>query len=657
MIIDYPWYMVALCVLAGAVYAAVLYFVGRRRFGRRTNMWLAALRFVAVTAVALLLLAPMTRRNVHERQKPHVVVAVDRSASVMQCSDSVFSVDDLVGALGDRLRLTVVPFGDGAGTDIGSVLDGVGDDVDAVVLATDGISNRGPNPASAVERLAIPVHTIALGDTTPRRDAALGALRVGRVAMAGITIPFELTATAVLLRGQTAQLTVSDARGRSLYTQRIAYDDDDFALSVSAALPAAEPGLQRFAATLTVVDGEVNTVNNTMVFYVDVIDARRKVAVVGAAPHPDLAALRRAIEGNPNYEADVILASDMRNFNADDYSLVVMHNLPSREYPDVTFAAELPQVFVVGLHTDLPRFNALHTGVEIVSRVQRTSEVTALVREGFTLFNVEAADAAAFETLPPLSAPFGEARVAEGVQTLFGARLGNIDTRQPLVAATAQGERRRVVIWGEGLWRWRLASFAADASHERFDRMVQQLVAFAAMQADRQRLRVEAERTYQAGTPAVLRAQHYNEAYELSNTADVTLDIKGDSVSGTFSFHRDGEAYSLTLPDLPEGVYRYHASTSDGLAADGTFAVEAQGVELSRLVADHDLLRTISSTTGGTMASPDDMEAIHAALAALKPTIYSHTRYSDLLGMPLVLVIIVLLFGAEWLTRKLNGEI
>lgn len=657
MIIDHPWYMTALCVAAGAAYAAVLYFVGRRHFGRRTNILLAALRFVAVTAIALLLLAPMTRRTVHERQKPHVVVAVDRSASVLQSADSAFNVDALVDALGDRLRISLRPFGDAAGTDIGTVLEETDDDVDALVLATDGICNRGPNPSSAAEHLAIPVHTITLGDTTPLRDAALGALRVGRVAMAGSTIPLELTVTATLLEGHTAQLVMTDARGHQLLTQRIAYDDAAFAQSISAMLPAAEPGLQRFTATLSLTDGEANVANNTLSFYVDVIDARRKVAIVGNAPHPDLAALRRAVANNPNYEADVLLAADLRNFKAEDYSLAVLHNMPSREHPDVSFAESLPQVHIIGLRTDLARYNALHTGVEIVAKTQRSNDVTAIARDGFTLFNLDAADAAAFETLPPLTAPFGEARVAEGVQTLFGARLGNIDTRQPLVAATAQGERRRVVVWGEGLWRWRLADFAADGSNDRFDRLIQQLVAFAAMQADKQRLRVETERTYQAGTPATIRAMLYNEAYEPTNNADIGFDLKGDSLSATFAFHRDGDAYSLTLPDLPEGIYRYRASTPDGPTAEGTFAVEATGLEMSRLTADHAMLRTISHTTGGSTFAPADIDGLKRQLAELKPTIYSHTRYSDLLGLPLVLAIIVLLLGAEWLIRKLCGEV
>lgn len=660
MTIDYPWYMVLLCLLAGAVYAGVLYFLGRGRFGRRTTWLLAALRFVAVSVIAFLLLAPMTRRTVHERQKPHVVLALDRSASVMQSDDSLFTLNGLAKELEDRCRVSLISFGDAVQTDIGSVVERCGDgDVDALVLATDGIYNRGVNPVTAAEHLAMPIYAVALGDTTPQRDAALGALRTNRVAMMGGTVPVELTVTASLLKGRQAVFTINDARGRQLHRQSLAYDDEDYSLTISAELPASESGLQRFTARLTVDEAEVNSINNTLSFYIDVIDIRRKVVIVANAPHPDVGALRHAIESNPNYEVEVKIAGANLQLSKDDCSLVILHNLPSQEHPDVSFANELPQMYIVGLQTDLSRFNALHTGLEIIAKTQKINEVTAIYRPAFSLFNMEEADAMAFEQLPPLSAPFGEGRLAEGVQTLFAARLGSIDTRQPLVAATVQGERRRVMVWGEGLWRWRITDFASASSHDRFDRMIQQLVALAAMNADRQRLRVEAERTYEAGMPITLRAQLYNEAYQLTNSTEVSLELKAENeaTSTSYAFRREADGYSLTLPDLTEGIYRYRATTADGLSAEGLFAVEALALEQRRMVADHDLLRAMTQATGGEMYAAVDMEALRKKLLEMKPTIYTQTRYSDLLGLPLVLALLVLLLAAEWAIRKWNGDV
>ena len=52
MIIDYPWYYVLLCLLAGAIYAAALYAFGRKPFTRGLQWLLSVLRFLAVSAIA-----------------------------------------------------------------------------------------------------------------------------------------------------------------------------------------------------------------------------------------------------------------------------------------------------------------------------------------------------------------------------------------------------------------------------------------------------------------------------------------------------------------------------------------------------------------------------------------------------------------------------
>ena len=660
LLTDYPWYYVLLCLLAGAVYAAVLYFVGRNPFGRSWRWVLAALRCLMVSAIAFLLLAPMSRQQVDERQKPHVVLAQDVSGSVVQSADSAFTLAGLVDELKEHCRVSYVEFGTDGSTDIGAVLDRYcGDDVAALVLASDGLHNRGANPTTVAERLAFPVHCVALGDTTPQRDAWLANLRCNRIAMTGASFPVEFTVGASLLHGQASRLTIRDDDGRQLFSQEVVYVDDDFSASVSVTLPATASsqggGLRRYTAMLTPVEGEMSTANNTLTFYVDVIDSRRKVALVANAPHPDLAALKQAIENNPNYAATVVMAADAERGKwkpSDSVSLVVLHNLPSRNHPSVAYADGLPTLYIIGLQTDLSRFNALHSGMEISAKAQRRNEVTALHRPAFSLFTLDEGDVNAIEALPPLAAPFGEARLTADVQTLFAARLGNnIDSRQPLVAATAQGVRR-AWIWGEGVWHWRLADWQAHESHGHVNRLVSQLVSFTAMQTDRNRLQVESERSYAEGEPVTLRAVLYNENYEAVNNSEVSLTLEGV----TYAFRRDAGGYSLTLPLLPEGLYRYKA-TADGHTAEGSFAVEALNLEQQRLGADHSLLATVAALTGGKVYSPYDLRRLTSDLTALKPTIYTHTRYAEFLRLPLVLALLILLLAAEWLLRKYHGEI
>ena len=667
MIIDYPWYYVLFCLLAGAAYAAGLYLVGHRRFSKRMNLLLAALRFVAVSVIALLLLAPVAKRTVNEQQKPVVVVAQDVSESVDSIQRVVESGKWKVES--EECEVVYEEFG-GTTTDIAAALEDIasryqGRNLGAVVLATDGIYNRGNNPASTAERLTFPVYTVALGDTTPQRDAALANIRHNRIAFSGNTFPVEITVNATRLKGHSAQLTLSDSRGKTVAQKGIDYNDNSFSSTLTFELKAEQPGLQRYTARLSVVDGERTATNNVLTFYTDILDSRRKVAIIGNAPHPDLAALKQAVESNPNYEAEVFLNEElkMRNEELKEVSLLILHNLPSATHQLPTLNSQLSTlnaIYIIGTQTDLPRFNALHTGLEIVAKAKKSNEVTALFNDRFSLFSLDGADAAALEELPPLSAPFGEAKTSTSLQSLFTARLGNINTGQPLVAAQVQGAKRSVFVWGEGLWRWRLNDFLNNKTHDHFDRLVSQLVNFAAITDSRERFIVETERHYSDNDEVVVRAQLYNESYEPFNSPDAKFTLKGDSIKGDYNFSREGDGYSLSLGTLPEGLYRYTATTTyDGknYTAEGAFAVEALHLEQANLTADHSLLATLSSITGGEMYYPDQLSALNSQLSTLKPVIYTHTRFSELLNLPWVLILIIILLGAEWVLRKYHGEI
>ena len=662
MIIDYPWYYVLFCLLAGAAYAAGLYFVGRRRFSKRINLLLAALRFMAVSAIALLLLAPVAKRTVNEQQKPVVVVAQDVSESV---DTSEFRIQDSEFG-SEEYEVVFEEFG-GSTTDISAKLDDIasryqGRNLGAVVLATDGIYNRGNNPTTTAERFAFPVYTVALGDTTPQRDAALANLRHNRIAFSGNTFPVEITVGATRLKGHSAQLTISDSHGKAVARQSIDYNDNNFSATVTFDLTAKEPGLQRYTASLSVIDGERTTENNVLTFYTDILDSRRKVAIIGNAPHPDLGALKQAVESNPNYEATVSLIGEGKKGSdgstENDVSLVIYHNLPSAT--QAIKQSDNNAIYIIGTQTDLPRFNALHAGLEIVAKTKKSNEVTAIFNDRFSLFSLDGADAAALEDLPPLSAPFGEAKTSASLQSVFTARLGNINTGQPLVAALVQGAKRNVFVWGEGLWRWRLGDFLNNKTHEHFDRLVSQLVTFAAITDNRERFIVETERHYSDNDEVVVHAQLYNEAYEPFNSPDAKFSLKGDSIKGDYNFSREGNGYSLSLGTLPEGLYRYTATTTyDGATytAEGAFAVEALHLEQANLTADHSLLRTLSAITGGKMYYPDELSSLNSQLSTLKPVIYTHTRFSELLNLPWVFILIILLLGAEWVLRKYHGEV
>ena len=78
------------------------------------------------------------------------------------------------------------------------------------------------------------------------------------------------------------------------------------------------------------------------------------------------------------------------------------------------------------------------------------------------------------------------------------------------------------------------------------------------------------------------------------------------------------------------------------------------------LVADHTLLNTLSQKTGGELLSARNISDLPEMLKKrtdIKTVMYEQLKYSEMLNMPWLFVLIILLLGSEWVIRKYNGEI
>lgn len=696
LILDYPWYFIIFCLLLGAAYAFALYWLRLRRkdetsLSRRLSIILSLLRTLSVAAIAFLLLAPLVKRDINRKEKPIIVIAQDNSKSLDYCPDSVFhhsdyleQLDKLASDLSADYDVQHLLFGsetrtseDGASftdpsTDISQLLSDVADryyhrNVGALIVASDGIYNTGSNPLNSVSALSFPVYTVAMGDTTIHRDASVANVRFNRIAYLGNSFPLDITVNANRLKGETAMLSVS-CDGRKLFSKPIAINESRFSTTESITLDADRAGLHNYIVEIAPLRGEKSTRNNRRVIPVEVIDGHQKIAIIAAVPHPDIAALRSAVDNNRNFEAEVFLAKDFSK-NPRDYNLLIFHQLPTKvAESNIDVAALLksgtPALFVLGSQTDLARLNNLHTGLEIYSRIDRQNEAAPILNKNFTYFTLPDETAQRISQFPPLSSPFGEYKLGANAQTLFSSRIGSVNSGLPLIAVTQQSSSRYAFIAGEGLWRWRLADYQANSTNANFNTLVDKIIVFTALRANNEKFHIDAKNIFGQTEAVVFDAQLYNDSYEPVNIPDVELTIRQNGEQGKkYSFNRSATGYTLNLGILPPGAYTYSASThfnGKTLSANGSFLVEDLQLEALNTVADHSLLATLASSTGGEMVSSHQLDQLTSMLRErddMKTLVFSETSYSDMLNLPLIFVLIILLLAAEWITRKYNGEI
>lgn len=703
----------------GAVMAALLYFLP---FGKwdaislRVRIVLAALRFLAVSLLLFLVLEPVLMRKVHEAEKPIVVIAHDNSRSVRLAPDSVFYANDyqtsirrIAKRISEKYEVVQYAFGgkcsaieenvslsfDETSTDIASVFATVGETYDgcnvgAVILSTDGIYNKGANPASWSRRVGVPVYPVALGDTTVLCDAKISHVRHNTEASMGRKFPVEVTIVANRLKGKRQTLTVSH-EGHVLYTTQIDYSSARYSTTESFMLTADKPGLQTYRVAIGVSDGEYTGANNSRDIHVRVLDRRQRVAIVAAAPHPDVAAIRRALELNEGFEVDVYSAEEYMKHSAQTRSgkpdMVVTHGLPCKGCPDVCGSLkklEVPVLYILGTNTDINAFNALQTGVAIRTNLQSTTEATAVPNSSFGSFSLEGSVYDALTRQAPLQVPFGNYEVSPSVQTLLYSRVGSVTTESPLIAVGGINTRC-AWIFGEGLWRWRLSDLADNGTSFFFDPLVSQMALYVSTSAERSRLKVAVPDVVRSNERLVLNATLFDDNNLPTNVPDVKLTLTGYSVrqdhadvpvtDGSMSrqsvhseqveylFNRYLSGYRLDLGFLDEGRYVYRANATlagRNYVAEGVFVVSGSDVEGSNLTADHTLLQTMARQSGGRVASPHELDSLADWLLAsddIKTVIHSHTVNHSMFNLWWIVLLLMVLFGTEWAVRKYNGGI
>ena len=687
---SYPLWFVLFCLLLGAAYAAILYYRNRSAgFSRQLVVFLSVIRFFAVSLLTVLLLSPLLQKFTRFVDEPLLIFVQDNSQSILSVPDSTYFRENYIKEMdgflkelerkfdtrtyhfGESFRESDTPAYSDRFTDISAIFSGIkglysNRNVGAVVVATDGIYNRGLNPVFLAPGLPYPVYTIALGDTVARRDLVIKRLNHNRITFLGNQFPLEVELEAREMAGMSSRLVVSRG-GETLITRNLQFRGNLQIETVLFELEADRSGMQRYSVELIPVQGEVSTANNRQDFFIEVIDSRQKVLILANSPHPDVGAIRMALDKNDNYEVTLSLIADF-NGQVEGYNLVILHQLPAANFPVREILQrlernEVPVLFIIGARSGISAFNQLRTGLTINPRSADFVEAQPALNPAFALFTLGEKIIHLIPQLPPLNSPFAAYQASAGAHPVLFQKIGAVVTEQPLMLFSEAGGRKTGVVTGEGIWRWRLQAFARAGSHQPVDELIWRMVQYLSLKEDKSVFRVKADHFLYETVPVIFDGELYNPSYELVNEPAVQIIITDEEgVNFTYEMGRTSNAYRLNAGTFPPGDYSFQAVASFGgelHQAFGKFSVSVLNLEGLRTMADHNLLFQMAELSGGEMFYPGQWDELAEAIIAREdvlPVMYSQKEFHELINLKAVFVLLLLLLSAEWFLRKWNGS-
>lgn len=686
-----PWFIL-LCLAVGAGYAALLY-SARAPWSRPVNYALAGLRFVVVSFLCFLLLSPFVKTTTTRTEQPTVVLAVDNSQSVPLFTPQAALGQLTAGLPGlantlrekgfrvetrtltkaattpDSLRFTA------ARTDLNKLLADSREanaerNLAGVVLVSDGIVNQGQEPQFG--EFNFPIFSVALGDTIAKKDLRLTDLVYNRIAFSGNKFPLEAEIGYEGYAGGAAIVEVREG-GRVLESRRVALPAGRRRVTTTFQLTAPAPGKRRYEVRILPQAGEFTTLNNSRTAFIEIVKGKLRVLLAGAAPHPDLKALRAAILANNNFDLTLAVAGVGQPLPAGaTFDVAVLHQLPARgglgqELLTRVRNAKVPVLYILGAQSDYNAYNQLNAGLSAQPRGSQTDEVTPLPNPGFARLPLDEEGRRRLGQYPPALVPFGELRLEAGAEAALWQQVGRLPTQKPLLVfgSGAGAGPRAATLLAENTWQWRLEeAIAHDDRPEVYDRLIGRTLQLLTQNANKKRLDVyPTQDVFGTQDDVTLGAETYNAVYERIYDQRITLTLTDSARhERTVTFANAPDGSPLHLGPLPAGLYRYQARATlagQPQQASGELLVQNQPLEAQESKADHRLLAQLSHRSGGQMYYPSQLNKLAQDIikANFKPVLSSEEDLKDLINLKWLFFALVALLAAEWATRKYQGGV
>jgi len=641
--------------------------------------WLTSLlRGLVVLTALLLVLVPDIVINKHNEVQPVVLLLQDnsRSAGIALGQDSVSyrnNMQLLAGKLADKYRVVQWGFGDAIQPDTAYIYDRQVTDISAaltqaeelygmqnlgaIVLATDGRFNQGISPAYRQSGYQGTIYTVALGDSTRTPDLRIARTYANKTAALNTTFEIRADIIAELCNGYNNGAILKEG-DEVLASVPLVINTHRFDRAVSFNVKATKAGLHHYTISLPDAKDEQNTTNNRRDLFVEVVDEKKNILIVAAAPHPDVNALKEALSSLATYQVKVCLANEMPQSLA-PFDAILAHGLPSARFrlSDVFLKAKKPVWFIVSAQTDIPALNALNQLTHIGISPSGSHDILLSYHAPFSAFTVPQRIQAVTDKMPPLQAHSSAIIASPGSSILFTQR-----TPSGIIPAwlMQQGAVPTAMLVAEGIWRWRLYEYKNYNEHNVVDECIRQTIAFlCAGNADRPFTVAMSKNIWSDQEPIAFNAYLNNANNEPINTADVSITISDSAGKRQeYSFERFGTGYNLNIGIRASGRYTYVARTKYNgkeLSVSGSFAVEGIPLELMETSADFPLLYNLAQAHNGSFATVAGAAALYDSIITNKritPLIETHTETVPLVNRKWYFFIILLIAVAEWLLRK-----
>lgn len=652
--------------------------------GRGLKSALVVLRGIGIFLIVLLLFDLVFELKEKKIEKPVFITVIDNSASMLTNAKMV-KIEKEISSFQEGLR---TKFGnklsfeefivdsdarvgkfdfEGKISNLNSAFDLIHNrfynrNIAGIALISDGVYNQGINPLYTAKQIPFtPTYALGVGDTLLRRDHAVRDVLANKVAFLGNEFPLEVVISADKLKGRSVKLHLYED-GKLIRTEKLSYSKQMEELTLRFLVEAKRIGYVRYTLALEVLNDESTSKNNKQSVLVEVIDTRSRVLLLAGSPHPDMSAIKQALETNDKLTVD---AKMVETWDKDlkDVELVFLFGLSdqrTRETAAFLREKKIPLFYMLDPRVSKSDVASLNIGLEYPSG-KKNDEVQGLLNPSFSAFELSEEFESFMEKAPPLFVAFGEMKT-KGEVFLY-QRIGEINKRDPLIYFARNQQSRFGVVTGDGLWRWRMNEYQRTKDVKGFNELISRSIQYLMLRSNTYPLQLSFPERRNELEEMLIYAEFYNRSMEKITDSDIEMILQSPT-GKTFdhSFAKSETDYRLNLGKLAPGKYKWKAKTSfhnESYSKEGEFVIDAVDFEKRSTRSDFFTLQQLSEQTGGAFFHLDEHQKLLSLIEArddMVPVSYNESTYKKLIDLISYLALLLVVFSTEWFLRRYYGS-
>ncbi|MGB1231510.1 MAG: VWA domain-containing protein [Winogradskyella sp.] len=662
-----------------ALLLALFQYVYKFKVKSKLSYILAALRAISIFCILLLLINPKFEALTYFEEKPTLVVAVDNSESISYLNQKERANQTLQNLkhnseLSKHFAIETYSFGESvrnlerlsfneSQSNISKAIQQFSDvyanRTAPIVLITDGNQTYGEDYSYASKGIEQPIYSVILGDSIRYLDLSIKQLNVNRYVYLKNKFPVEVIANYNGSATVNTELKIWSGN-TVVYRKSIQFNSNKTSEVISTTLSANSVGVKTYSVELVALNNEKNSVNNSKNFAVEVIDEKTNIALVSDMLHPDLGAIKKAIESNEQRTVSILKPKEFLS-KINDFQLVILYQ------PNTNFKEILKDIKKLNLNTftitgTATNWNLLNASQNYYKQTI-TNQSERFLASFNTNYNTFICDQINFSNLPPLKSQFGAFNFSTPNSVMLYKTVNGINTAEVLLATFEVNLSKHAVLNGEGIWRWRAQSYIETGNFIAFDIFINKLVQYLSSNKKRKRITIDYKSFYNGNDDIVLTAHYFNKNFEFDNSATLTAVLKNKTDNSTkeVPLLLNNGNYKVDLSGIASGFYDFTIKDqTNTVSISGRFQVLDYNVEHQFLNADLDKLKAVSKSTNGKAYFSTQIDELVEELINNKRYVTlqkSNKNIVSLIDLKYLLSIIAFSLFAEWFIRKYNGLI